>query len=75
VLAALRSVTHSPLLPKVVSLAGYACLLSVFVRLTRGTAYAWAALLVLIGPYAVRERGDDKGPSLGRASDVNSAFV
>ena len=64
VLAALRSVTLSPLLPKLVSLAGYAFLLGLFVWLTRRTPYAWAALLILIGPYAVRWLTDGMETSL-----------
>lgn len=63
-LAALRSVTLSPLLPKVISLAGYAGLLGVFVRLTRRTPYAWAVLLVLMGPSAVRWLTDGMETSL-----------
>lgn len=64
VLAALRSFTLSPLLPKAVSVAAYACLLGVLVRLTRRTPYAWAALLVIIGPYAVRWLTDGMETSL-----------
>jgi hypothetical protein len=75
VLAALRSVTLSPLLPKAVSLEGYVCLLGVFVRLTRRTPYAWAALLVLIGPYAVRWLTDGMETSLVCALTVLLAIA
>lgn len=54
ILALLRTVTHSPLLPKVVSLVAYAGLLGFAYWISRINRLALALIFVLVGPFAVR---------------------
>jgi hypothetical protein len=54
VLALLRAFTHSPLLPKSVSILAYAGLLALVVRIARMNRFAIALFFVLVSPFAVR---------------------
>jgi hypothetical protein len=72
VLALLRSVTHSPFLPKAVSLVAYAGLLALVIRLSRINRLALALLFVLISPFAVRWLTD--GMETGLACLLAVAF-
>jgi hypothetical protein len=53
-LAVLRAITLSPLLPKLVSLLSYAALLAFAYRLARVRRAGYALILVLVGPFAIR---------------------
>lgn len=54
ILAFLRSITHSPLLPKAVSLVGYAGLLALVARIARIERLAFVLFFILVSPFAVR---------------------
>lgn len=64
VLALLRALTISPLLPKVVSVIAYAVLLSIAFRLSRANRLAVALTIVLVSPMAVRWLTDGMETSL-----------
>ncbi|HEY4381284.1 MAG TPA: hypothetical protein VGN01_13115 [Acidobacteriaceae bacterium] len=64
ILALLRSVTHSPLLPKAVSLIAYAGLLGLAFWIERLNRMALALVFVLVSPFAVRWLTDGMETSL-----------
>ena len=63
-LALFRTLTISPLLPKVVSVVAYAALLSIACWLTRKDRMAVALTIVLVSPMAVRWLTDGMETSL-----------
>ena len=73
VLALLRSLTHSPLLPKAVSVAAYAGLLALVYRIARIDRLALALFFVLVSPFAVRWLTD--GMETGLACLLAVAFA
>lgn len=74
-LALLQSLTHSPLLPKVVSLAAYAGMLVFAVQLTRIKPAAVVLMLLLAGPFAVRWLTDGMETSLACLMAMAFAFL
>jgi hypothetical protein len=63
-LALLRSVTQSPLLPKIVSLLAYALLLGLVYWISRRSRLGVALLFILVSPFAVRWLTDGMETSL-----------
>jgi hypothetical protein len=75
VLALLRSITHSPLLPKAVSLIAYAGLLATALWISRANRLAIALVLVLVSPFGVRWLTDGMETSLACLLSVTLSLL
>lgn len=74
-LALLRSVTHSPLLPKATSLVAYAGLLGLVFWISRINRITLALVCVLVSPFAVRWLTDGMETSLACLLSVALAIL
>jgi hypothetical protein len=74
-LALLRSFTHSPLLPKAVSLVAYAGLLGLACWIARVNRLAIALVIILVGPFGVRWLTDGMETSLACLLSVTLAVL